>query len=80
MKELIAQYKPYLSAFGDNPYIQSLAILLIALLSAKILDLIIRRVLKRWAEKTKNGLDNGFKGSEPFSWTACPAAPAQPCS
>ncbi len=58
MKELISQYKPYLSTFGDNSYIQSLAIILIALLLAKVIDLIIQRVLKRWAEKTGTGLDN----------------------
>jgi small-conductance mechanosensitive channel len=58
MKELIAQYKPYLSTFGDNPYIQSLVIILVALIAAKVIDLVIQRILKRWAEKTKNGLDN----------------------
>jgi small-conductance mechanosensitive channel len=58
MKELITQYKPYLSAFGDNPYIQSLVIILVALVLAKVIDLVIQRILKRWAEKTKNGLDN----------------------
>ncbi len=58
MKELIAQYTPYLKTFGEEGYIQALAVLILSLLLAKAIDLIISRVLKKWTAKTRNRLDN----------------------
>ncbi len=58
MKEFIAQYTPYLKTFSEESYIQALAVLALSLLLAKAIDLIISRVLKRWADRTRNGLDN----------------------
>jgi small-conductance mechanosensitive channel len=58
MKELIAEYSPYLKAFGEEGYIQALAVLILSLLLAKSIDLIITQVLKKWTARTRNRLDN----------------------
>jgi MscS family membrane protein len=51
--ELLAQIAP-------NRYLQAMLIILLFFCLAKILDLIVLRVLKRWVEKTKFSLDDNI--------------------
>ncbi len=58
MKELLDQYLPYLATISDNHYIQAGVVVAIFLSLAKMVDLIISRILAGWAKKTKTGIDN----------------------
>ncbi|MEE9494279.1 MAG: mechanosensitive ion channel family protein [Gammaproteobacteria bacterium] len=58
MDELLKQVTPYLSYFGQNKYLQAMAVFFFALIMAKIVNLFVTRILTRLTSKTKTDIDN----------------------
>ncbi len=58
MDELLTKLTPYLSYFGENHYLQALAIVIVAYVFAKIISLFITRIIKRLTNKTETNIDN----------------------
>jgi MscS family membrane protein len=47
-----------LQLFGDNRYIHALVLVVLALLTAKVVDLVVSRLVARWAKKSHTDLDD----------------------
>ena len=54
--------KIFLTVFGTNAYIQALAVLLVALVLAKVTDWFLTRVLTRLTRRTDNDIDDQLVG------------------
>lgn len=48
----------FLDLFGDNRYIQAAVLVIIALLAAKVVDLVVSRLVARWAKKSRTDVDD----------------------
>jgi len=58
LESLIEQLQPVIGFFGDYPYIKALIVFLLSLAIAKVVTMMVSRVLLRIAHKTNNTLDN----------------------
>ena len=48
----------FLQLFGDNRYIHAAILVVLSLLAAKIVDLVITRLVARWAKKSSSDIDD----------------------
>lgn len=53
-QQFIDQIRGYIPIFAENPYLQALAVILLALIVAKVTDLIVERGILRLAGKTRS--------------------------
>ena len=58
MDDLLVKLTPYLNYFGENHYLQAMAIVVAAFIVAKIIGLFVTKILKRLTIKTKTNIDN----------------------
>ncbi len=58
MDDLLLKLTPYLNYFGENHYLQAMAVIVVAFIVAKIVGLFITKVLNRLTSKTKTNIDN----------------------
>jgi len=66
--ELLA---PLTALFGDHNYFKSLLIMVLALIAAKALDILMRRVIRRFTRSTRIDLDDQIAAAmhKPLFWT-----------
>ncbi|MGB5659608.1 MAG: mechanosensitive ion channel family protein [Thermoanaerobaculia bacterium] len=48
----------FLQLFGDNLYVRAAVLVVFALLAAKVVDLVVSRLVARWAKKSQTDLDD----------------------
>ncbi|MGB5162068.1 MAG: mechanosensitive ion channel family protein [Thermoanaerobaculia bacterium] len=48
----------FLQLFGDNLYVNAAVLVVFALLAAKVVDLVVSRLVARWAKKSQTDLDD----------------------
>lgn len=53
-QQFIDQIRSYIPVFAENPYLQALAVILLALIAAKVTDLIVQRGILRLAGRTRS--------------------------
>ena len=50
----------FLNIFGDNRYVHAAVLVVVSLLTAKLVDLVVSRMVTRWAKKSRTDIDDRF--------------------